>query len=412
MLVGHSLKKFVENTHNFLRFIVCKDSHYYVKNKEGKHQPIPDATCVVTLTDSRANTTRGTSTTNVDGVGKGVYNDAFILAHLDIKASKPRYKNGKLEGNYTVEQFAALPDSQRVIYLEPEEFVQEFQNVDSITNQPIAGVTNEITVTDFDGKQESYTEISNRNGIFPVKAKEGYKIDIISKLEPDYITKETHIAKFDTAQVIKMMPDTVSMTFRTIEEETGDLLPDCDLQITTTKSGVTTPINSGTGEFVVSRLYRGEGISIVASKKDYQSNDTKIKNSIVNYLVNAQQRARDIPLSAILLPCDEKVNNNGEENVAAGTVSPPRSYNMGVNRGKFDIEYFTGSYCPDCIEIYNHKANEKYLSGQKIWSSGMITTDTPQKTTVTFYNGSVITVVVTTGPEDDSEWNYNISCPY
>lgn len=384
---------------------------YYVKNKESG-QPIPGARCVVTLTDGKANITRGTSTTNVDGVGKGVYDNAFILAKLDIEASKSRYKNGKLDGNYNVEQFAALPDSMRVIYLEPEPYVQEFQNRDSITDEPIAGVTNEITVTDFDGKPESYTEISNRNGIFPVKAKEGYKIDIISKLEPDYITKETHIAKFDSVEIIRMMPDTVSMTFRTIEEEIDSLLPDCNLQIITTKSGVYTPTNSGSGEFVVSGLYRGESISIISSKQDYVTNDTKIKNKEVNYLVGAQQRARDIPMSAILLPCDEKVNNKKEGNVAAGTVSPPRSYNMGVNQGKFDITYFTGVYCPDCIDIYNHKPNEKYIAGKKIWSSGMITTDPAQKATVTFNNGSVITVIVTTGPKDDSEWNYNISCPY
>lgn len=383
---------------------------FFVKNKES-HQPIPNAKCVVSLTDSKANTTRGTSTTNVDGVGKGVYNDAFILAHLIIEASKPRYKNGKLEGNYNVEQFSALPDSQRVIYLEPEQYVQEFQNIDSITNQPIAGVSNEITVTDFDGNQESYTEISNRNGIFPVKAKEGYKIDIISKLEPDYITKETHIVKFDSVEIIRMMPDTVSMTFRTIDDETGELVPNCDLQIITSKSGVSIPINSGIGVFIVTGLYRGESISIVASKNEYQTNDTKIKNIVVNYLINAQQRARDIPMSVMLLPCDENVNNNKDGNVAAGSVSQPRSYNMGVNQGKFDIYYFTGAYCPDCIDIYNHKPNEKYLSGQKVWSSGLVTTDERKKATVSFNNGSVITVIVTTGPKDDSEWSYNISCP-
>lgn len=384
---------------------------YFVKNKES-HQPIPGAKCIVTLTDSKANTTRGTSITNVDGVGKGVYNDAFILAHLDIEASKQHYKTGKLEGNYTVEQFAALPDSLRVIYLEPEQYVQEFQNVDSITNKPIAGVSNTIIVTDFDGKSDTCIEMSNTYGFFPVKAKEGYKIDIISKHEPDYITKETHIAKYDSVEIIKMMPDILSMTFRTIDHETGDLVPNCDLRITTSRSGVSLPVNSGTGEFVVSGLYRGESISIISSKTDYITNNTKIKNKNVNYLFNAQQSERDIPMTLYLLPCDEKVNNKQEDDVAAGTVSLPRSYNMGVNQGTFDIEYETGSICPDCIDIYNHKPNENYLSGQKIWSSGMVTTDGIKKGTVTFNNGSVITVIVTTGPENGSVWSYNITCPY
>lgn len=334
------------------------------------------------------------------------------MAHLDIEASKPRFKTGKLEGNYTVEQFRTLPDSMRVIYLEPEPYVQEFQNVDSLTNQPIVGVTNEITVTDFNGNKETYTEISNRNGFFPVKAKEGDKIEIVSKLEPDYITKNTYIAKFDSAEVIKMVPDKVSLTFRTVEVGTNDLLPDCDLQISTTKTKITVPINSGTGEFVVNGLNRGENISIISSKQGYITNDTTIKNLNVDVLLKSPQSARDIPMSILLLSCDPNVNNHQEGNVAAGTVSPPRSYNMGRDQGRFKFTFETGPKCPDSIVIYNHKPNEKYSSGHVIHDTRMRTTENgPVVEIVEFLYGSVVTVVVTTGHIDGSEWLYKISCP-
>lgn len=377
---------------------------YYVKNKESG-QPIPGARCVVTLTDGKANINRGTSTTNVDGIGKGVYDNAFILAKLDIEASKPRYKNGKLDGNYNVEQFAALPDSMRVIYLEPEPYVQEFQNRDSITDEPIAGVTNEITVTDFDGKQEGpYTEISNRNGIFPVKAKEGYKIDIISKLEPDYITKETHIAKFDSVEIIRMMPDTVSMTFRTIDDETGELVPNCDLQITTSRSGVSIPVNSGTGEFVVAGLYRGESISIISSKKDYYTNDTKIKNLVVNYLLNAQQRARDIPMIINLPPCNVSLmkHNTGQ----AGTQI--MTFNLNKRSGTLRFRYKTYSI-PDEIKIYNCPEAD-IANNTPIWEThGPKTVENDTIDSVPF-SGPVITVVgIST--ENGSAWEFEPECP-
>ena len=378
---------------------------YYVKNKESG-QPIPGATCVVTLTDSKNNTTRGTSKTNVDGLGKGMYNDAFILANVDIQASKPLYKPGKLEGNYTVVQFAALPDSQRVIYLEPEAFVKEFQNVDSITGKPIVGVTNIITVTDFKGNVVGkFEEVSNSNGYFPVKAKEGYKIDIVSKLEPEYITKDTHIASFSSGEVIKMMPDKVDITFRTIDEETGELVPNCDLVVTTSLSKITIPTNSDTGEFTVKGLYRGETISIVASKKDYETNNKKIKNIKVEFLLNAYPGARDIPMKLILPDCNVKPVKHETSGVVGRQVA---SFNLNKRSGTLSFSYYTDN-APDRIQIYNC-AEADIPNNKPIWDTGKAISMKQAKRASVPFNYPIITIVGIS-EQEGSYWEVNVECP-
>lgn len=382
---------------------------YFVRNKFTK-EPVPGAVAEVILTTNKGNVLRGKSVTNVDGKGFGAYKDAFVLADIQINASKPHYKNGKLEGTYNVEQFAALPDSNRAIYLEPEPYLEPFKNVDSITGKPIAGVNNAIIIDGVNGKYSNANEISNRNGIFYIKAMEGDMIDIYSGLDPYYEIKHTHIKSFDKGEIIKMKPILTDLTFRTIEGETGNVLPDCSLSISTSVSGINHPNNSGNGVFVVNDLRLDENISIVASKTGYTTNSDKIKNKKVADLVNVDQEERDIPLFVALPPCD--AGSNGESNVSAGTVSVPQSFNMGTNSGTFDITYETGSSCSDCIDIYNHKPGEDYMSGTLIFSTGQVATDGNKTSSVRFDNGSVITVVVTTGNQDGSLWEYYISCPY
>lgn len=381
---------------------------YFVKNKYTK-EPVPGATVEVTLTTGN-NVLRGQSTTNVDGKGFGVYEDAFVLANVDLKASKVHYKDGFLENKFTVEEFAALPDSNRTIFLEPEPYMEQFQNVDSITKNPIAGVNNEIQINSISGNNETLNEVSNRNGIFYVKAMEGDHIIINSNKSPYYYPKETDIKSFSKGEIIKMKPQVTDLTFRTIDGETNELLSQCSLSVNTSKSYISQPTSSGNGVFTVKNVFVGETISIVASKTGYGTNSDKVRSVEILELMNAPQERRDIPLFIILPPCD--AGAKGQNDVKAGTVSQPQSYNMGTNRGKFDITYDTGSSCTDCIDIYNHKPGEDYLSGYKIWSSGQVATSGTRKATITFSYGSVITIIVTTGPSDGSVWNYHITCPY
>lgn len=109
-------------------------------------------------------------------------------------------------------------------------------------------------------------------------------------------------------------------------------------------------------------------------------------------------------------PCD--AGAKGQSGVSAHTVSPPVSYNMGVDHGVFEVTYETGSSCPDKIDIYNHKPGENWKNGVLIFTSGMKTTPSnPITERVSFSNGSEVTVIVTTGSEDGSMWEYQLSCP-
>lgn len=204
-------------------------------------------------------------------------------------------------------------------------------------------------------------------------------------------------------------PEVVDMLFRTIDATTLELLPDCTLKIKTSKSGVTTPTNSGNGKFLVQGLYSDETITIVASKQGYGVNDVKVRDALVYDLLSADQDKRDIPLTKLLSPCN--AGASGASNVDAYTVSTPISYNMGKTSGTFSITYSTGSQYADCIDLYNHNPGEAYSTGVKVFSSGMVATNGDLTKRVSFSNGSVITVIVTTGNQSGSVWNYTLSCP-
>ena len=275
---------------------------FFVKNKYTK-QPVPDALAEVTLTLNGKIGSVGKSRTNVDGLGQGFFDDARVLAKVDIKASKrPHYKDGRFVSptgkELMVREFKALPDSLRVVWLEPEPYSVDFRNVDTLTGKPIPGVRNEILVEGIDGTTRRSVETSNRNGYFPVKAVAGDKVTIVSTLDPYYHPKTTVVGKFEKGGTIYMRPVQVTLKFRTVEEDQGvitGILPDCNLVVTVDGKRVD-PTNSGTGEFEVPNLLLTSTISIEASKSGYGSNNTKVNNRSVEYLWKADQNERDIPL--------------------------------------------------------------------------------------------------------------------
>ena len=278
-------------------------------------------------------------------------------------------------------------------------------NADSLTGKPIAGVTNEITVTDLNGKQTKDIQTSNSNGMFPVEAKEGYKVEIISKLEPDYLVKHTYIAKFEDAdKIIKMKRNLTDIEFRTVDDETNELVPNCTLEIIGSQSGKHQPQNSGNGVFTVKGLYRGESVSIISSKKDYITNDTKIRNSNVEYLIKAPQEERDIPMILDLPPC-----NLNPQSYSGGAGTKIMSFNLNKRKGNLTFQYQTGTSQPDEIIIYNC-AEVDIPRNKPIWSThGAVIVPNLTRVTIPF-NSPIITVVVNS-PEDGTVWDFFPECP-
>ena len=321
-----------------------KESFTFFVHNKYTHQPIPDAKVEIVLKNKNNVVRHGPISTNVDGTGRGTYNDAFIGASLELKASKTNYKDSIYTPICTVKEFIDKPDSLRVIYLEPLPYNQTFVNADSISHEPIAGVMNHIVVKSMDGNEYKYDEPSNRQGVFTFKAMEGDHIVIDSKLDPQYEPKHTEIAKFEKGDTIFMKPRVADLTFRTIK---------------------------------------------------------------IAYLMQAPQSERDIPLVEGLEPCN--ASNSGASDVKAGAVSKPQSYNMGQKDGTFDLSWSNGGSCPDKIDVYNHEPGESYDTHSPIFTTGMTAGD--GASSIRFSYGSVITIVVTTGPSDGSSWEYKLGCP-
>lgn len=377
-----------------------KESFTFFVHNKYTHQPIPDAKVEVVLKNKNNVIRHGPIPTNVDGTGRGAYNDAFIGATLELRASKTNYKDSIYTPICTVKEFIDKPDSLRVIYLEPLPNNQTFVNVDSISHEPIVGVMNHIVVKSIDGNEYKYEETSNQQGVFTFKAIEGDHIVIDSKLDPQYEPKHTEIAKFGKGDTIFMKPIIVKLTFKTVIESTGALLPDCQLTITTTKSRVTEPRTTGNGVFTVDGLLPSEKISIVSVKQGYETNDYTINEYLVSDLFYAPEKWREIPMDKEMLPCDggSIVPKKGNEKIHT------QSYNLGQPSGHASITLDFKGF-EDFISVYDGPDTTYPCLIRRM---GIPNKDYLQ---FAFHNGC-ITVVVETGPEgDNSNWEYQVNCP-
>lgn len=83
-----------------------------------------------------------TMKTNTNGVGVGMFDSLRISSTLKFTASKAGYADTTLSG-YTVQQFMALDEEKRTMYLRPLTKSLVFKNVDG-TGAALSGVKNEI----------------------------------------------------------------------------------------------------------------------------------------------------------------------------------------------------------------------------------------------------------------------------
>lgn len=393
----------VERDSTDLRLRPIKEKFtFFVCNSETK-EPIPGASCVVTLVHpgvSKKTTSRNVHT-SVDGKGMGVYANAPILSTVGITASKPNYKDGVLKdgpkGPWTVENFIKQPDSVRTVWLDPLPYLQEFVNVDSLSLRPIPGVKNEITVYHADGSVTKLVEISNSNGVFPISAKEDEKVEVVSTKGNEYHPKHTTYPKFKeiTDRKIKMRPVMVDFDFKTVyEADHSQLLPDCSLRVQGSISGALNPRNSGNGTFTV-QMRMAETLTIVASKTGFKTNGTKIRERTHAWLSEGAGR-REIPLDYDLPPCDVRQDSY---NGYGRTVSP---FNMGQMSGTaiVDVDFYS---IGDWITIYDGNT----ASGTPIVSRTYI--EYKRQIPITFTRGAV--TVVVESMDSGSSGEYTVRCP-
>lgn len=367
-------------------------------------EPLPDAIATIHL-KNQDNPKMKKAYTNVNGIGKGEYDDAHIISKLRIDVRKKFFKDGVWDKGLSVEEFIALPDSARVICLEPEENPLTFQNIDAQSQQPLSGVKNSITI-DKGNTTDTLTEISNTNGLFVVSGlTAGNKITIHSYFDPCYEPSTTTIVNADVTdllqapasdRIIPLEPKVFTLTFQTFDSDVDTLVNDANLQVIV-DGQVMTPTNSGNGKFEV-QGYCNSTISIVAEKVDYQKNDTKVRNQSFDYLRTSPQTERNIPLR--MKPCDQSTNGN-----TSGQEYYIDEFNMKTLSGEFIFEYFTDSE-PDEIIVYCGRKNEIGPHNQLFQYFDATMSNTYQER-IRFSGCSIITVVVKGG----SHWKYTVNCP-
>ncbi len=268
-------------------------------------EPIPGATVTIDF-DYKGKKKTQKKRTNVNGVGKGEYSDAHIIADITLEAEKPYYKNGRLPGKHKVKDFINLPPDQRTICLEPIENCIQFKNIDERTGKPLSGVKNIVKIKK--GSRERIdTIMSNGNGIFIVcEVVLGDEISIVATYPPNYEDNTTKIKDANGLDLVKapigdrtipLKPKEIELVFRSVEDSTWTLIPRVKLKIIVDGVLISLPNNSGNGEFKV-KTPLSSVISIVADGRDinYTLNDTTIKNEPVSKLILATQKERDIPL--------------------------------------------------------------------------------------------------------------------
>lgn len=253
---------------------------------------IPGATVTLYLDGNRHG---DDLTTNINGTILAHFDDLRINLQVKLEASKAGYKPNTLEG-YTVEQFAALDDEQRTIYLEPIAKRIEFINTDG--NRRLPGVKNVITVNG----QSVPDEMSNANGTFSVMLVDSDIISIVSS-KPGYGTNSVKVNNKKASELTTQDSRTIPLTINRlvfIDTDGTNRLPGVSNVVTINGRPGGTKTSNGSGEFTIDGLADTDVVSIVASKAGYNSNSTKVNNKKVSDMPT--QPDRTIPLSKIPAP--------------------------------------------------------------------------------------------------------------
>ena len=292
--------------------------------------------------------------------------------------------------------------------------------IDSETKEPLSGIAVEASYTShillqkgkfLNHKVHSYEDETDSKGKVVLKNVEccifsyifyaGSDIKITAN-DSETVKKSYHYTRNVT---IELKNDAeVTLTFRTIDKKTDELLPHCDLVIDASKSGKMKPTTSGNGEFKVKGLRPDEEISIKASKDGYGPNNTTIHKVKVADLIDANQDMRDIPLLENVSDC------SGGQQMPKDGLNSIHTFKMGVRDGtnySFRVEIDGGGIYPDHFIIY---AGPNPDPDKIIFDKNVVDEDFSD---VLHSNSSTITVEVETDPDNPSgsDWKYTVNCP-
>ena len=400
---------------------VRKPIVFYVKDcNTGTGLADVDAALTFTYPGTRKSLKEVKVRTNINGVGKGVYDSAELIASVQIRGSRPYYKDGALPGTHPVKGFINYDSTKRTFCLQPEPNPIIFKNVDSVTKKPIPGIRNEITISN-GGRTTKKEVISDQRGDFGFSVNPGDRVSIHAKdLRGYYEDNNYTIKEVDgigllrapaDRRIVPMKPVLKELLFRVVDEDSGKPLPEADVKIS--GDGFIEPVSEKTnsdGSFRITAALMSR-ISIVASKAGYGINDAKINNKSVEFLVRSDQPDRDIPLKKNVPPA---VCNGVVKPRTRGTFE--QSFDLEDSNARFRIEYNMQAV-PDEIRVYCGSS----VKGKLIWKSGYQWHDANGPGSVSpdidlvkqGCGSSVITIQIEPKPGNDpnsSAWSFTIKC--
>lgn len=261
---------------------------FFVADKETR-EPLPDAAVTVTINGN-------TLQLNTDLAGSFQIT-APICARINITADKEYFYPNTMEGVF--KDFIGKDDEERTIYLTPKKATITIYVRDKKTRQPLPGATVIMNIAGGTQQQKVSTNVNGAALVSFADLRLTEIIDFLSK-KPNYAdtilppaTVEQYSA-FDTEQrTMYMRPLTKMLTF--IDTDGVAPLPGVKNEIYINGVLKYTEYSNTNGVFTVKDLFATDKISIVASKTNYTTNSTKVKDKTTEQL--STQESRTIPLA-------------------------------------------------------------------------------------------------------------------
>lgn len=382
---------------------------FFVENCNSRAR-IPGAKAIITITKQNGKSSKNVTYTNTSGRAIGVgEGKGHVIAQLDITASKAGFKDGKLNGNYTVEEFTKLSDEKRTICLEPEPCTLEYHNIDSLFQTGIAGVTNRVTVTSTTRTEMLDDIISNTKGVFSITPVYDGDNLAIESIHPDYEPKQTTFVvnpADKSKKIIRMMPLIDTLKFSVLDAiDKFEVITRENVKVTLSQNQINIHVDSlfikeinAQGWVFRVIIFRPYPMSIKIESNGYKDNH-QITDVMPIELKN------DDTKRIILM----ELNDCQDASIANGIITEGsddvREYNLGKNSGSFEFSYNTNTQ-PDHIIVFDGRKGD-IGKAPVIFEIDAATGDKWTDTTLQFTN-PVITVQV---KSKSPYCAYKINCP-
>lgn len=362
--------------------------------------------------------------------GEVEFENIPVCADINVVGKRYGYENDTIENS--VENIVGQPEPtdeikiKRTLKLKPIKDIIRFYVKELKTEQPIPNATAELLI---ENKIVQTTKTNlNGNGIFvpgegqfeethiiklmQIHAYHEFYNDTIHPRTP--VKVESFNQRNEKERTAYLRPKTNNYSFRnTINEKCGVLLEGVTNYVKIERSGQPTReltvISNTYGVFIVGDLQYSDKIIISASKTGFEGNNYTVNGQTVEFLFlssnnMACENKVDIPLTREDPPLP-MIECNETQASGQGPLEDIKMMDLG-KKGEFTLYYNMYDTYPDRITIFCGTG-----TGGKI----LFNLETLNEETVTINNldcdSNIITIRIIPTNDDDTAWEYKITCP-